>query len=150
VGYEFHITRAENWVESDQRPITAEEWLAVVAADPELRIDEENGPYFAVWSGPCSYEGGGWFDWSDGCISTKNPDRAILGKMLRLATQLGAVVQGDDGEVYSEASQLSDDLSANDQSVLRRQRFIRIAGLVILTLSAAWLIFKMVRWALSL
>jgi hypothetical protein len=146
VGYEFHITRAENWVESDQRPITAEEWLALVDADPDLGIDDQNGPYFAVWSGPCSYPDGGWFDWSDGFISTKNPDRAILGKMLRLAAQLGAVVQGDDGEVYSEVSQLSEGMSQHDQSVHRWQRFIRIAGAVILALSVGLLIFKVVRW----
>jgi hypothetical protein len=59
------------------------EWLAVVAEDPELHIDEDNGPYFAVWSGPCTDPDGRWFDWADGCISTKNPDPAILGKMLR-------------------------------------------------------------------
>ena len=149
MGYEFHITRASDWTESDRRPITAEEWLAAVAGDPELRIDEQNGPYFAVWSGPCSYDGGGWFDWSDGRISTKNPDQAILGKMLRLASQLGAVVQGDEGEVYSEASQLSAGPSALEQSVLRWQRFIRIAGPIILTLSVGWLIFKVVRWTSS-
>lgn len=87
--------------ESEQHPITADEWLAVVAADPELRIDEANGPYFAVWAGTCSYPEGGWFSWEDGCVTTKHPDRAVLNKMLQLAAKLGAVVQGDDGEVYT-------------------------------------------------
>lgn len=106
MGWEVHMTRAEDWAESAQRPITSDEWLTVVKADPELRIDEANGPYFAVWSGACSYPGGGWFDWRDGCVSTKSPDRAILGKLLELARRLGAVVQGDDGEVYSSAEDL--------------------------------------------
>lgn len=106
MGWEVHMTRAEFWAESDQRPITSDEWLAVVKADPELRIDEANGPYFAVWSGMCSYPDGGWFDWQDGCVSTKSPDRAILGKLLELAAKLGAEVQGDDGEVYSSAEDL--------------------------------------------
>ena len=83
MGWEFHITRADDWSESAEKPISAAEWLAVVAEDPELHIDEDNGPYFAVWSGPCTDPDGRWFDWADGCISTKNPDPAILGKMLR-------------------------------------------------------------------
>jgi hypothetical protein len=106
MGWEVHKTRADHWLDSHMRPITADEWLALVAADPELRIDEANGPYFAVWSGPCSYPQGGWFDWADGCVSTKQTDRAILGKLLRLAADLGAVVQGDDGEVYSRTEDL--------------------------------------------
>jgi hypothetical protein len=77
VGYEFHITRAPDWGKSDHQPITAEEWLAVVAGDPELQIDEQNGPYFAIWSGPCSNDKDGWFDWSDGCsASAKYESRA--------------------------------------------------------------------------
>jgi len=109
MGWEVHMTRADHWPDSDQRPITADEWLTAVAADPELRIDPTNGPYFAVWFGPCSYPDGGWFDWADGCVSTKHPDRAILGKLLQLAAKLGAVVQGDDGELYSRPEDLPPD-----------------------------------------
>lgn len=41
-----------------------------------------------------------------GCISTKHPDQAILTKMLEMAGTLGARVQGDDGEEYTDPSQL--------------------------------------------
>jgi hypothetical protein len=109
MDWEVHMTRADHWADSNQRPITADEWLAVVAADPELRIDENNGPYFAVWSGPCSYPDGGWFDWDEGCVKTKHPDRAILGKLLQLAAELGAVVQGDDGKMYTRPEDLPPD-----------------------------------------
>lgn len=100
------MTRVDHWLGSHRRPITADEWLAVVASGLELRIDPTNGPYFAVWSGPYSYPEGGWFDWAEGCVSTKHPDRAILGKLLQLAGRLGAVVQGDDGEVYTRTEDL--------------------------------------------
>jgi hypothetical protein len=106
MGWEVHITRADHWTESEQRPITSTEWLAIVATDSELRIDDDNVPHFAVWSGQFSYPDGAGFDWSDGCVTTKNPDRAILGKMLELAAKLGAKVQGDDGEVYNVAEEL--------------------------------------------
>jgi len=109
MGWEVHMTRAADWSNGDQRPITPDEWLAVVDADPELRIDQANGPCFAVWSGPCSYPNGGWFDWAHGCVSTKHPDRAILGKLLQLAARLGAVVQGDDGGVYTRPEDLPPD-----------------------------------------
>ena len=107
MGWEVHMTRADRWSDSDQRPISADEWRTVVAADPELRIEAANGPHFAVWSGPCSYPDGAWFDWADGCVSTKNPDRPILDKLLRPAVELGAVVQGDDGELYSRPEDLT-------------------------------------------
>ena len=146
MGWEVHITRADDWSQSAQRPITADEWLAAVAADPELRVDEANGPYFVVWSGPCRYLEGGWFEWADGCVSTRQPDQAVLAKMLQLAARLGARVQGDDGEEYTNASQLADEPSAAARSVLRWQRIISVAGVAVLVLSAVWLTFKVVRW----
>lgn len=146
MGWEVHMTRAAHWPDSDRHPITAEEWLAAVATDPELRLDAANGPYFAVWSGPCSYPEGGWFDWAGGCVSTKRPDRAILGKMLQLAARLGARVQGDDGEEYTDASQLAEERSAATRSVLRWQRLVRVVGVAVLVLSAGWLSLQAVRW----
>jgi hypothetical protein len=148
MGYEFHITRALDWSESEQSPIAAAEWLQLVAADPELHIDEQNGPYFAVWSGTASDPEGGWFDWSDGCISTKNPDRAILTKMLELALKLRAKVQGDDGEIYTDASQLPDMTSPQAASVLKWHRRIEVWGPVLIVLTLGFLIFEAVRWCL--
>lgn len=106
MGYDLHITRSDNWAESEETPISSAEWLAIVEADPELQLEPANGPYFAHWTGPCSYREGGWFDWNDGQIQTKNPDRAILAKMLAIAEKLGAAVQGDDGEPYSTPEDL--------------------------------------------
>ena len=146
MGWEVHMTRADDWSDSAQRPITADEWLAVVAADPELEIDKANGPYFTVWSGPCSYPDGGWFDWANGRVSTKHPDRTILGKMLQLAARLGARVQGDDGEEYTDPAQLTDGESAAVRSVGKWQRFIRVVGPVALVLSAMWLSIKVIGW----
>jgi hypothetical protein len=108
MGWEIHITRAENWPDSDRTPITAEEWLTLVAADPELVIDPRgNGPYFALW---LSHDVGGdhpWFDWSKGGISTKYSDWRTLGKALEIARHFGARVQGDDGEEYRRPEDLS-------------------------------------------
>ena len=49
MGWEIHITRADDWAESDQQPITTDEWLTLIDADPELVIDPRgNGPYFGL------------------------------------------------------------------------------------------------------
>jgi hypothetical protein len=112
MGYDIHIHKAEDWTRSAERAISPEEWLAAVAGDPELRLDAENGPYFAVWSGPRSSADGAWFDWIEGRVFTKSPDRATLTKMLRLAGRLGAKVQGDEGEFYDSP----EDLPADDRS----------------------------------
>ncbi|QJW99405.1 hypothetical protein [Frigoriglobus tundricola] len=100
MGYDLHIHRADDWHEFEQHPISSAEWMAVVAADPELRPDP-NHEFLALWSGPCRYPDGTWLAWNDGEIHTKNPDRAIVAKMLQIARRLGARVQGDNGEFYN-------------------------------------------------
>jgi hypothetical protein len=105
MGYDFHITRAEFHADNAGREITAEEWLRYVESDLELRLIPANGKYFARWNGKSKYLDP-WFDWYEGNIDTKNPDKAIVGKMLQIAGQLGARVQGDDGEFYDDASQI--------------------------------------------
>ncbi len=99
MGYDVHITRASEWSQNEGQEITREEWLAQVQSDPELALDLQNGPCFAVWSRP-SQNPDAWIDWFNGDLFTKNPDRALVGKMLQIATRLGAKVQGDDGEEY--------------------------------------------------
>jgi len=95
VGYDLHITRAEHWAENDDAPIAVDEWLAVARGDPELAPMPENGDAFFDYAG-----GDGWFDWFQGNVDTKAPNRPTLAKMLELAGRLGAHVQGDDGELY--------------------------------------------------
>lgn len=98
LGYDLHITRREDWSDTDS-DISAEEWLRYVESDPELRICFEQGQYFAVW---CASLHDSWLDWSDGQIYSKNPDSPLINKMIKIAQQLGANVQGDDGELYDE------------------------------------------------
>jgi hypothetical protein len=121
MGYHLHIHRADQWYHGDQAPITAQEWLAVVAGDPELRLAPAQGPYFALWSGPCRYPGGTWFDWDEGGIFTKNPDRATLAKMLEIAGRLGARIQGDHGDFYHRA----EDMPSEEEFAAARARLRR-------------------------
>lgn len=103
MGYELHITRAEFHAANAGHEITADEWMLYAQSDPELRASPNNGECFFLWSGKSKYPDP-WFDWFLGNISTKNPDKAIVGKMLLIAQALGARVQGDDGEFYEDTS----------------------------------------------
>lgn len=112
MGYEVHITRADDWTDSPSVPISLEEWLAVVDGDPELRLEgfasattvegetlSFESPGLAIWTGWSRHGAGGgfaWIDHSDGEIAVKNPDEEILRKMHQIARALGARVQGDD------------------------------------------------------
>ncbi len=100
MGYDLHITRADSWAENEGQQISAEEWHALVELDPELRFDPDSGPHFAVWNGGAD-DREEWLDWCDGNVTTKNPDKALLAKMLQIAHRLNARVQGDDGELYT-------------------------------------------------
>ena len=119
MGYDLHVTRAEDWFDSENFPIHMDEWLSLVESDPEMRLDgytevvvpgegvilrnEKDG--IAVWTawskngvdGNCA-----WFFYSDGEISVKNPDAEIRVKMFKIAKMLNAMVKGDDGENYDE------------------------------------------------
>jgi hypothetical protein len=115
MGYDVHITRKTDWFD-DEPAIPLEEWLSTVAADPEMRLDgyaeallpsgdtlrvESEG--LAVWTAYSRAGVGGgqaWFDYQDGNVVVKDPDREIRAKMWRLAQTLQAKVQGDEDEVY--------------------------------------------------
>lgn len=94
MGYDLRITRALDWSANRGCEIPAHEWLATVAADPDLHLSPQLGP-FAVHFG-----GEHWLDWSEGNIYSTDPEREAVAKMLAIATVLGAVVQGDNGEIY--------------------------------------------------
>jgi len=103
MGYDFHVTRAEHWSGNEGQEILAEEWLDVIKSDPELVPAPENGQYFVIWRGTTKYPET-WFNWVGGNITTKNPDKATLRKMLEIATRFNGHVQGDEGEIYDEAA----------------------------------------------
>lgn len=99
MGYDLHITRAVDWSDNVGQHIDETEWLALATADIDLTADPANGP-FAV-----RFRGSAWFDWSEGNVFTTDPERSTVSKMLVLAHQLDAIVQGDDGEIYDSAQQ---------------------------------------------
>jgi hypothetical protein len=78
VGYNVYITRRKAWSDDRGPSISTQEWEAYCTTDPDLA------------SLVCDR----------GNVEAKNPERALLLKMVSVAPHLGASVQGDDGEVY--------------------------------------------------
>jgi hypothetical protein len=107
MGYDLHVTPADQWSDKVGAEITLGEWRAVALADADLRADPDNGDGFYAAPGLREDGGDGWFDWFAGDVYTKDPDRATSGKLLALATSLGARVQGDDGEPYSSPDDIA-------------------------------------------
>ena len=109
MGYNIYITRKEHWGDFGGIMITEDDWSALVDADPELRWNEENGLYNALW-GQGYHETPFWYDWDYGIIETKNPTRKGLQKMYTMADALNAKVQGEAGEYYDERG-IQEDIS---------------------------------------
>ena len=111
MGYDVHITRTEDWLESESAPITLEEWLGYIERDAEMalvRRAEAPGVTYeseglAIWMGYSKNQEGGtqaWFDFRKGRVVVKNPDRELLRKMHAVASAFNARVQGAEGELY--------------------------------------------------
>ncbi len=103
MGYDLHITRKTFWADDNGPVITAEEWLAYVATDSQLRLDTSSKRHRVTLAIQSRYPDS-WLEWFEGDIYTKNPDEPILAKMLEIAAALKARVQGDDGEIYRSAN----------------------------------------------
>jgi hypothetical protein len=97
MSYDLHVTRRRQWVDSGD-DIGLPEWLDVVEHDPELELRPDAGPHAAGWR--ASQPADAWLEWRDGAIHSKNPDAALIDKMVAIARLLRAHVQGDDGETY--------------------------------------------------
>lgn len=104
MGYELHITRAQvDWVDENDNPITATEWLDLVASDETLTVslNDDNKYIVTDWSPIENSTYGRQMFWSRGQISMTYPSKPAYLKMLQLSEQLGGRVLGDDGELYT-------------------------------------------------
>lgn len=98
MGYDLHITRKMHWADSEGPTIFPGEWLAVVDSDTELSRSVNSLVDTAV--PVVQWRGVDMFHYDSGEVSCKNPDVAVVRKMVALAGRLNATVQGDDGEIY--------------------------------------------------
>lgn len=133
MGYDVHITRQINWFDGDDHcKISLDEWRKYILKDAEMRLENVakatvsnqelsiTREGLSIWT---RYSKDGvkgshaWFDYNDGNIVVKNPDKEIISKMQEVANSLDAKVQGDDGELYlsnTESDNSNDSLASDD------------------------------------
>lgn len=111
MSYDISITRAPDGFSAKEYPISYEEWLAFVQAEPSLEISETDYTEWKTWgriydtvwlerpepeSGPTHLH---WYDWAVLC---SHADDVMIEKMIEIARKLGANVIGEEGEFYPE------------------------------------------------
>ncbi|HYG73828.1 MAG TPA: hypothetical protein VEK08_02250 [Planctomycetota bacterium] len=110
MGYDVHITRAENWFDSEENAISHQEWKQYVNRDKELR--PEGCIEFETDEGLVEADVLAWgteedlaLHWYSGRITAKNPSPAGIAKMFQIAQHFNARVQGDEGEFYGASGE---------------------------------------------
>ena len=107
MGYELHVVRDKDWLQSAKKPITKNDVDALIATDKELSwskhdyLDskEPTGRVVRYWM--IEWRGDACFLWLRSEIIAKNPTEPQIRKLVQIAKKLKAQVIGDDGEMYS-------------------------------------------------
>jgi hypothetical protein len=153
VGVNFHISRATDWLNSEEAPISRAEWLAYVRADPKswrirTRYAVEMPPGsgklvsfkasaatpFTHWLGHPKYPNGISFDWREGQMTVNG--RAVrkadardpcFAKMLEIAAAFSARVFGDEGGAFAMPAKKVAKSGRHDPCVALRVRPVPVA-----------------------
>lgn len=97
MSYELHIARVVPWFYAPFFPILAEEALAVARHTPDMTVDESPARHPAQFM--IGVGARGWLHYDDGRLRTRDPDDAMIGRMLRIAAELDAWVVDDEDEL---------------------------------------------------
>jgi hypothetical protein len=98
LGYDLHITRALFWPHAERYPIRADEVMALVEREADLVLDDQNAFDAAQFFVRVGAED--WLEFWRGRLSTKNPEDALVRRMVEIGRLLDAWVTGDDDEIY--------------------------------------------------
>ncbi|MGC4863557.1 hypothetical protein [Micromonospora sp. DT41] len=105
MGYELHISRAEEYYASEENPIAMEEWLSFADGFPALRATgwiggaEDRQP---IYEYTCADGSSVSLVWFEGAIDIKGQFGGdAYQEFGRIADDLQASLQGDDGERYT-------------------------------------------------
>ena len=117
MAYDLHITRRNDWADTDGDEITREEWVSYLAIDKTLELDRDMAAARdpAVASGAKEPDLAVWLDWPGrvpgeteaviqllrGNLTSSDPDQAMRRKLFLVADALNARLQGDKGEIYN-------------------------------------------------
>lgn len=99
MGYDLHVTRKEYWCNETGPDISLDEWIRYARSDEEVQQDPDN-PGDENWIVVLGLDS--WPLWwrTTGEVYTKNPEDAMIQKLISIASVLNAQVLGDDEEIY--------------------------------------------------
>ncbi|WP_147339413.1 hypothetical protein [Actinomadura spongiicola] len=107
VGYDFHITRANSWFDSEQYPITLEEWESFARGNQSLELELDSSITFTnfgtlnIYALKCDPSRDVTLSWYDFRIEvTGIQDIEAIRACVILAEALQANFLGDEGEKY--------------------------------------------------
>ncbi|CQR54413.1 hypothetical protein [Paenibacillus riograndensis] len=108
MSYEVHITRADHWSNSAEKPITLKDAQNYFATKTDFEYRPEllqqtpfgsmaMGGDFFIWKSEGMKVP---FRYQEGRITVSGADDFAIGRMKEAAHELKAIVQGDEGEIY--------------------------------------------------
>ncbi len=100
-SWEVHVTRGTYHMDEDAPPITVEEWLAHARSQPDLKVlPSPAGQPPEVIFDEGGERGEVCITWQDGRLSAWNPYERSIGRMVRIAREIGggAHCEDDDGK----------------------------------------------------
>ncbi|MEU8164934.1 hypothetical protein AB0B97_00345 [Micromonospora sp. NPDC049004] len=105
MAYELHITRADEYFDSEEHPITFEEWLQYADANPALTIGGRLNSGVGlqpIYEFTCSNGDVVSMTWFEGAIEIKGHFEGIAFREFGdIVGDLQANLLGDDGERYT-------------------------------------------------
>lgn len=99
MGYDLHVTRKVYLFDEAGPEISLDEWIRYAHSDREIQPDPDN-PGDENWIVMLGADS--WPLWwsTTGEVYTKNPEDAMIQKLISVAEGLNARVLGDNDEIY--------------------------------------------------
>jgi len=101
VGYDLHLTRALDWLDSEEDPLSLDDWVTFASASSALtRTDEitfRELPVFLLGTDPRTDPA---LYWQGGQVTVRGADEPHVPLLVAEAAKLGVRLVGDDHEVY--------------------------------------------------
>lgn len=122
MGYDFYITRKEDWSDSDGPQITLTDWTEYLFIENSLEIDRDHAAEVdpRVASGAKEATHARWLDWPGrepgvreawvwleaGNLIATDADTDFRRKLFLIADGLGARLMGENGEFYNSIGEV--------------------------------------------
>jgi hypothetical protein len=103
MGSELHITRAEEWWDSEKSPLPRAEWHAFARTRPDL-VEDGWVQWAHIGQEPVFFLQAGnepSLTWLDGQVTVTGADVDDINPLAAIAEALGAKMFDDDGEEYA-------------------------------------------------